>query len=77
MEVERLKGCSATSRKGAMFKLTLNFLPTGNDGVLFTSGSFLLLSQDIIENVKNMSIRFQCFVAWGLYCLFRGQIYCY
>ena len=72
MEVERLKGCSATSRKGAIFKLTLNSLPTGNDGVLFTSGSFLLLSQDIIENVKNMSL-----VAWGLYCLFRGQIYCY
>ncbi|CAG9909002.1 hypothetical protein BOVA172_2517 [Bacteroides ovatus] len=49
-----------------MFKLTLNSLPTGNDGVLFTSGSFLLLSQDIIENVKNMSIRFQCFSSMGI-----------
>ena len=57
---------SAISRKGAIFKLTLNSLPTGNDGVLFTSGSFLLLSQDIIENVKNMSIRFQCFSSMGI-----------
>lgn len=44
------EGCSSISRKGGMFRLTLNSLPLGNDGVKFVSGSFLPFSQDRAES---------------------------